>query len=118
MANGIQSIGPGSVGPGSVGPGSIGPRTIQQTERGGFKIPPSGSTQGPSFADTLEKALGQVSDLQANAQDAISAFLRGEPVEVHEVMAATEEAGIALEMLIEVRNKLTEAYRSIINMQN
>jgi flagellar hook-basal body complex protein FliE len=32
-------------------------------------------------------------------------------------MAATEEAGIALEMLIEVRNKFTEAYRTVINMQ-
>jgi flagellar hook-basal body complex protein FliE len=113
MSNGIGSIGPGSLGPGSIGPGNI-----QQTERGGFKIPVQGANGGPSFADTLEQALGQVSDLQTNAQDAISAFLRGEPVEVHEVMAATEEAGIALEMLIEVRNKLTEAYRSIINMQN
>ena len=107
MANGIGTIGPGGIGPGS----------IQQTERGGIRIPVQGSGQGPSFAETLEKALGQVSDLQTNAQDTISAFLRGEAVEVHEVMAATEEAGIALEMLIEVRNKLTEAYRSIINMQ-
>jgi len=32
-------------------------------------------------------------------------------------MAATEEAGIALEALIEIRNKLTEAYRTVINMQ-
>ena len=103
---------------GAVGSGNIGPGHIQQTERGGFKIPLQGSQDGPSFAETLEKALGQVSDLQVEAQDAISAFLRGEPVEVHEVMAATEEAGIALEMLIEVRNKLTEAYRSIINMQS
>jgi len=103
---------------GPIGPGSAGPSGIQQTERGGFRIPVQGSGQDPSFAETLEKALGQVSDLQTNAQDAISAFLRGDPVEVHEVMAATEEAGIALEMLIEVRNKLTEAYRSIINMQN
>ena len=103
---------------GSVGPGSVGPQSIQQTERGGFRMPLHGAEDGPSFADTLEKALGQVSDLQTDAQDAISAFLRGDPVEVHEVMAATEEAGIALEMLIEVRNKLTEAYRSVINMQN
>ena len=103
---------------GSIGPGNIGPPGIQQTERGGFRIPVQGSSEAPSFADTLEKALGQVSDLQTEARDAISAFLRGDPVEVHEVMAATEEAGIALEMLIEVRNKLTEAYRSIINMQN
>jgi flagellar hook-basal body complex protein FliE len=70
-----------------------------------------------SFADVLEDALGEVSELQDDARDAVGAFLRGEPVELHQVMAATEEAGIALELLIEIRNKLTEAYRSVINMQ-
>jgi flagellar hook-basal body complex protein FliE len=113
MENGI-----GSIGPQSISPSSVGPSSLQQTERGGIRIPLQGSGNGPSFAETLEKALGEVSDLQTEAQDAISAFLRGEPVEVHDVMAATEEAGIALEMLIEVRNKLTEAYRTVINMQN
>lgn len=72
---------------------------------------------GASFSDVLKDALGEVSQLQDQAQDAIGAFLRGDPVELHEVMAATEEAGIALELLIEIRNKLTEAYRSVINMQ-
>jgi flagellar hook-basal body complex protein FliE len=73
---------------------------------------------GPSFADTLKDALQDVSDLQQESQDAISMFLRGEPIELHEVMAATEEAGIALDMLIEIRNKLTEAYRSVVQMQS
>ena len=48
----------------------------------------------------------------------IQAFLRGDQVELHQVMAATEEAGIALEMLIEIRNKFTDAYRTLINMQS
>ena len=73
--------------------------------------------EGTSFAETLEKALGDVSELQETADDAIGAFLAGEPIEVHEVMAAAEEAGIALEMLIEIRNKLTEAYRTVSQMQ-
>ena len=72
---------------------------------------------GTSFADTLKNALGEVSGLQNNADDAIGAFLRGESIEIHEVMAAAEEAGIALEMLIEIRNKLTEAYRTVSQMQ-
>lgn len=72
---------------------------------------------GPSFAETLQKALGDISELQGTADDAIGAFLAGEPIEIHEVMAATEEAGIALEMLIEIRNKLTEAYRTVSQMQ-
>jgi flagellar hook-basal body complex protein FliE len=101
-----------------IGAGGIGTPGIQGIDRGGVGIPVGRPTNGPSFADTLEKALGEVSELQGEARDAISAFLRGDPVEIHEVMAATEEAGIALEMLIEVRNKLTEAYRTVINMQS
>ena len=51
---------------------------------------------GTSFGDTLKQALDQVSSTQDNAQDIIQSFLRGDQVELHQVMAATEEAGIAL----------------------
>ncbi len=72
---------------------------------------------GGGFAATLSRMIGEVSALQEESQDAIAAFVRGEPVELHQVMAAVEEAGIALELLIEVRNRLTESYRSVIQMQ-
>ncbi|HUE96655.1 MAG TPA: flagellar hook-basal body complex protein FliE [Longimicrobiaceae bacterium] len=75
-------------------------------------------TGGASFGDTLKKALEEVSIVQETSQNTIQAFLRGEPVELHEVMAATEEAGLALDVLVEIRNKLTDAYRTIINMQS
>ena len=69
------------------------------------------------FTDTLKRAIEEVSAAQENAQGQMQAFLRGDAVELHQVMAATEEAGIALEMLIEVRNKFADAYRTVINMQ-
>ena len=71
----------------------------------------------PSFGDSLKRALNDVSSQQDHAADTLGAFLRGENVEIHQVMAATEEAQISLEMLIEVRNKFTEAYRALVNMQ-
>ena len=76
------------------------------------------ATGGVSFADTLKNALGEFSAVQDDAAQKINAFVRGEPVELHQVMAATEEAGIALEMLVEVRNKLIDAYQSLANMQS
>jgi flagellar hook-basal body complex protein FliE len=85
-------------------------------DRGGFRL--EGLDGGLTFADTLKRALGDVVELQDGAADAIGAFVRGEPVELHQVMAAVEEAGIALELLIEIRNKLTDAYRTVINMQS
>jgi len=72
---------------------------------------------GGSFGDLLKRAINDTSDLQDEAKDLIGAFLRGEPVELHQVMAATEEASISLQLLVEIRNKLTEAYRSVMNMQ-
>ncbi len=73
---------------------------------------------GTSFGDTLKKAVGEVSQAQDAAQDLTAKYLRGEPVELHQVMAATEEAGIAIEFLVELRNKFTDAYRTVINMQS
>jgi flagellar hook-basal body complex protein FliE len=93
----------------------IGPRQgFDPFERGGG-IPLQ--DKGPSFADVFKRALGDTSQLEGDAQNVIQAFLRGEPVVLHQVMAASEEAAISLELLVEVRNKLTEAYRTIMNLQ-
>ncbi|NJD20567.1 MAG: flagellar hook-basal body complex protein FliE [Gemmatimonadetes bacterium] len=77
-----------------------------------------GGTGDTSFGETLQGFLHEVSSMRAEASDAIGAFVRGEPVEIHQVMAAAEEAGIALDMLIEIRNKLADAYRAVMQMQS
>ncbi len=97
------------------GPGQVGLDRVRQGLESALGGQPKGET---SFADTLKQALGEASALQENAQDAIAAFVSGKPVELHQVMAAAEEAGLALEMLIEIRNKLTEAYRALVQMQS
>jgi len=72
---------------------------------------------GSSFADLFKKTINDTSSMQDNAQDLIGAYLRGEPVELHQVMAASEEASISLQLLVELRNKLTDAYRTVMNIQ-
>ncbi|MBX3174825.1 MAG: flagellar hook-basal body complex protein FliE [Gemmatimonadaceae bacterium] len=91
-------------------------RVGQDTGVRSFNVLPADG-QGDSFADSLTKAINGVSQQQDTATDTLQAFLRGDDVELHRVMAATEEAQIALEMLIEVRNKFTEAYRTLTTMQ-
>ena len=83
-----------------------------------LKVLRRGTHRSASLDDTLKRALGEVSNAQDNATDQMQRFMRGEPVELHQVMAAAEEAGIALEMLVELRNKFTEAYRTLVNMQS
>ncbi|MEO7103735.1 MAG: flagellar hook-basal body complex protein FliE [Gemmatimonadaceae bacterium] len=76
------------------------------------------STSGTSFGDTLKGLVNNVSDQQDVAADYAQRFARGEPVELHQVMASAEEASISLEMLVQVRNKFQDAYRSLIGMQS
>ena len=76
-------------------------------------------TEGTNtFGDTLTRALNEVSDTRDKSSDLTQRFAAGENVELHHVMAASEEAGIALDLLIELRNKAVEAYRSVISMQS
>ena len=56
-------------------------------------------------------------DAGAASADLTQRFAAGENVEMHKVMAASEEAGLALDLVIELRNKAVDAYRTIINMQ-
>jgi flagellar hook-basal body complex protein FliE len=82
------------------------------------RVPSVGSSvpaEGPSFGDLLKKGLTDASQMQDDSKDLIARFLRGEPVELHQVMAASEEAGLAVDFLVQVRNKVTDAYRSIMN---
>lgn len=87
-------------------------------DTGARQVPVLKAPEGPSFGETLTKAINEVSAAQDTSADYTQKFLRGEPVELHQVMAASEEAGIAIDMLIELRNKLTEAYRTVVSMQS
>lgn len=82
-------------------------------ERAPGRVQPGGT----GFADLLTRAVNDVSQLQHDKDDVINAFLRGEPVELHQVMAAAEEASISLELMVEMRNKLIDAYRTVMNIQ-
>ena len=97
--------------------GTVGARRIGLDiagENGFSKLGQQGN--GPSFSDSLKRAIGEVSTQQDKAQDYVQRFVRGEPVELHQVMAAAEEAQLSLEMLVELRNKLMDAYKSVVNM--
>lgn len=76
-----------------------------------------GGDSASPFGDLLTRALGDVNAIQDRKADVIASFLRGEHVELHQVMAAAEEASLSLELLVETRNKLTDAYRTVMNIQ-
>ncbi len=69
------------------------------------------------FKSILLDSLEQVNQLQNEADVGIQKLMTGEDVNVAEVFATANKAGIAFDLLMEVRNKLTEAYREINQMQ-
>lgn len=71
----------------------------------------------PSFRETLKSALAKVNDLQINSDNAMEKYVTGESDNLHELMISIEEAKIALQFTIEVRNRIIEAYQEIIRMQ-
>ena len=71
---------------------------------------------GADFGETLKTALGEVNRLQLDAGEKARALMAGENIDLHEVMISAEEAGIAFDLMMEIRNKLIEAYQEIQRM--
>jgi flagellar hook-basal body complex protein FliE len=69
---------------------------------------------GESFGQMLKSFVQDVNGLQHNSADMEKKFLTGEVTDVHQVMLAAEEASVAFELLMEIRNKLLESYKEII----
>lgn len=69
------------------------------------------------FGGILEKQLSAVNDKQVGSQELSKQLVEGDNVDVHQVMLSTQEAKLSLELAIQVRNKLVEAYQELNKMQ-
>ena len=78
---------------------------------------PSGGVEGKSFKELLLSNLEEVNRLQHEADEGVLRLLRGETDNVAEVFAAANKAGIAFDLLMQVRNRLEDAYREIQQMR-
>jgi flagellar hook-basal body complex protein FliE len=71
---------------------------------------------GGGFADTLRTALEGVNATQAKASEMSEGYERGQVTDIASVMLARQEAGVAFEATLQVRNKLLSAYQDIMRM--
>ena len=60
--------------------------------------------------------VGNVNQLQQNADQSIQGLATGQSKGLHEVMIAVEKASISFQLLNQVRNKAVEAYQEIMRM--
>jgi flagellar hook-basal body complex protein FliE len=61
--------------------------------------------------------LNKVNDTQLYAEGLAKDYALGENVEVHQVVIAAQEASLALQLTVQIQNKLVEAYQEIMRMQ-
>ncbi|OMP68597.1 flagellar hook-basal body complex protein FliE [Domibacillus epiphyticus] len=69
------------------------------------------------FADFLKDSLNNVMKNEEHSNSLQAKMIRGEDVDIHQVMAAAQKSGITMQLTIEMRNKAVEAYQEIMRMQ-
>lgn len=77
---------------------------------------PKVKNEPPSFLDTVKESVVKVNDEQSKKVKMIESFASGEEQNVHELMIQLQKAGLAMNMTSAVRNKVMEAYKSLMQM--
>lgn len=70
-----------------------------------------------SFADMLKDAVGKVNTMQKTADTKMEQLATGKTDNIQDVMVATEQADIAMRLMVNIRNKVIDAYQEIMKMQ-
>lgn len=69
------------------------------------------------FGATLKNAVNQVNDLSDASDQKVTELLQGDRQDIHNVMIAVEKADIAFQLMMQVRNKIVNAYQEVSKLQ-
>ncbi|MEQ2526479.1 flagellar hook-basal body complex protein FliE [Robertmurraya yapensis] len=70
-----------------------------------------------SFASVLKESIEKVNQAQLESDVMTEKLARGENVDLHQVMIASQKASVTLSATMEIRNKVVEAYQEVMRMQ-
>ena len=82
----------------------------------GLSETPSSESKGVSFGDVVGSLVQEVDAKSKVADSEVRSLMLGESNNIHRSMIAMQEAGIAFNLLVEVRNKLVESYQELMRM--
>lgn len=83
----------------------------------GMTSPDTEKDKEVSFQDILTDAMNKAANTEAADEQGMAALLAGEDVELHTSMIETTNASLALNLAIQVRNKVIESYNEVMRMQ-
>ena len=75
------------------------------------------TNSGLDFSSILKDKLDGVNAQQVNADNITNQFIQGDNVDVHQLMLSGQEAQMSLQLAVQVRNKIVEAYQELNRMQ-
>ncbi|MGR9107010.1 MAG: flagellar hook-basal body complex protein FliE [Gammaproteobacteria bacterium] len=79
--------------------------------------PVNDNTGSESFADLLVRSIDSINETQQQAGDLAQAFETGESdASLSDVMISIQKANVSFQAMVQVRNKLVEAYKDVMNM--
>ena len=73
--------------------------------------------EATSFSDMIEDAFNKVNKLQFDANRSVAEISTGGNASIHETMIALQKATVSFQLMMQVRNKVVEAYREVMRMQ-
>ncbi|MCL6593685.1 MAG: flagellar hook-basal body complex protein FliE [Alicyclobacillus sp.] len=112
MAGGITGI------PGSVALDGVVNSPVAATSGNQHSgVNPSGPGQGSSFADVLANLWDAANQAMQQADTAAAEYTAGGPVTLDQLMVKEQQASLALDLVVQVRNRVVSAYQSLMNMQ-
>ncbi len=74
------------------------------------------AADGSKFFETLQDMMDQVQNLEADGQKKVADMLQGNGEDIHKAMIAVEKADLAFQLMLQVRNKIVEAYQEVSRM--
>ena len=72
---------------------------------------------GPSFKDFLLQSIQEVNTMQQAADRAVEALSTGQEISPAEVLTAVQKADIAFRLMMQIRNKIVQAYQEVQNIR-
>lgn len=91
--------------------------TTDQVDLRQPNIGPSQQPKGAGFFDMLQKTMETVNTDQVQADSSIKDLIAGRNKNIHETMLSIQKADLSLKTMMQVRNKILEAYKEIMRMQ-
>ena len=81
------------------------------------RMPQAQEKGGSAFGEILKDAISTVNELQKQSDQEIQKLMTGESQDLHNTVIAMQKADLSFQMMMQVRNKIVQAYQEIMRMQ-